>query len=164
MPGSPASCWTSSGSSAWRPESLFVARAPGVAWLSTGVELRQAGPSQRGVERRQIGFQQSVPAGESRREPALDRRRRGDLRGGRGGIHLAHHAVDRERVVAGALQPDRLRTVSGRLLRSIERRRHLVLERLDRVGYRTRDRKSTRLNSSHRTISYAVFCLKKNNG
>src|SRR5207248_1484213 len=27
-------------------------------------------------------------------------------------------------------------------------------------GIRT-DRKSTRLNSSHRTISYAVFCLKK---
>src|SRR5437867_3886957 len=27
----------------------------------------------------------------------------------------------------------------------------------------TLDRKSTRLNSSHRTISYAVFCLKKNN-
>src|SRR5437773_9679493 len=30
--------------------------------------------------------------------------------------------------------------------------------RRDRVG---RDRKSTRLNSSHITISYAVFCLKK---
>src|SRR5207248_11134791 len=29
-----------------------------------------------------------------------------------------------------------------------------------RIG-ETRDRKSTRLNSSHRTISYAVFCLKK---
>src|SRR5437867_9671177 len=30
------------------------------------------------------------------------------------------------------------------------------------VGYaKDRDRKSTRLNSSHRTISYAVFCLKK---
>src|SRR3970040_1107173 len=27
---------------------------------------------------------------------------------------------------------------------------------------RHRDRKSTRLNSSHITISYAVFCLKKN--
>src|SRR5437867_8938211 len=27
--------------------------------------------------------------------------------------------------------------------------------------YRRRDRKSTRLNSSHRTNSYAVFCLKK---
>src|SRR2546430_4039696 len=26
-----------------------------------------------------------------------------------------------------------------------------------------RDRKSTRLNSSHSQISYAVFCLKKNN-
>src|SRR5207248_4363321 len=32
----------------------------------------------------------------------------------------------------------------------------------DLVGQRRRpDRKSTRLNSSHRTISYAVFCLKK---
>src|SRR3712207_8171116 len=28
---------------------------------------------------------------------------------------------------------------------------------------RHRDRKSTRLNSSHANISYAVFCLKKNN-
>src|SRR5271168_2028527 len=28
------------------------------------------------------------------------------------------------------------------------------------VGSVYRDRKSTRLNSSHRTISYAVFCLK----
>src|SRR5437867_5547834 len=28
---------------------------------------------------------------------------------------------------------------------------------------RSQDRKSTRLNSSHRTNSYAVFCLKKNN-
>src|SRR2546426_6007512 len=29
------------------------------------------------------------------------------------------------------------------------------------VGERERDRKSTRLNSSHLVISYAVFCLKK---
>src|SRR5438477_8058087 len=28
-------------------------------------------------------------------------------------------------------------------------------------GYSRRDRKSTRLNSSHMSISYAVFCLKK---
>src|SRR5438094_3274624 len=35
-------------------------------------------------------------------------------------------------------------------------------ERLARVEAVERsDRKSTRLNSSHRTISYAVFCLKK---
>src|SRR5438874_7132869 len=30
-----------------------------------------------------------------------------------------------------------------------------------RVGSHCRDRKSTRLNSSHVEISYAVFCLKK---
>src|SRR2546430_7281278 len=29
---------------------------------------------------------------------------------------------------------------------------------------KTADRKSTRLNSSHSQISYAVFCLKKKNG
>src|SRR5437764_13279353 len=37
------------------------------------------------------------------------------------------------------------------------RRRGLLSSRLRRLG----DRKSTRLNSSHRCISYAVFCLKK---
>src|SRR5256885_2407896 len=31
----------------------------------------------------------------------------------------------------------------------------------DRADRRARDRKSTRLNSSHLVISYAVFCLKK---
>src|SRR3989475_9391574 len=34
-------------------------------------------------------------------------------------------------------------------------------ERRARVGGDARDRKSTRLNSSHSQISYAVFCLKK---
>src|SRR4051794_41418458 len=29
------------------------------------------------------------------------------------------------------------------------------------IGGKNRDRKSTRLNSSHPSISYAVFCLKK---
>src|SRR5438309_7924121 len=37
-----------------------------------------------------------------------------------------------------------------------------ILERLERVGGVSEpDRKSTRLNSSHSSISYAVFCLKK---
>src|SRR5689334_24623548 len=37
--------------------------------------------------------------------------------------------------------------------------------RVRRLGERRdlRDRKSTRLNSSHSSISYAVFCLKKKN-
>src|SRR3712207_8993554 len=34
-------------------------------------------------------------------------------------------------------------------------------ERSDALTYRRADRKSTRLNSSHANISYAVFCLKK---
>src|SRR3712207_8856726 len=49
---------------------------------------------------------------------------------------VRHHQLD--------LHPDRL---------------HLLL---DQVGHRE-DRKSTRLNSSHANISYAVFCLKKKN-
>src|SRR6478752_3570215 len=36
-------------------------------------------------------------------------------------------------------------------------------QRERREDARRRDRKSTRLNSSHGYISYAVFCLKKNN-
>src|SRR5436190_3103808 len=32
---------------------------------------------------------------------------------------------------------------------------------LEKLPYRDLDRKSTRLNSSHTVISYAVFCLKK---
>src|SRR5690242_20868628 len=34
---------------------------------------------------------------------------------------------------------------------------------VDRAQDLRRDRKSTRLNSSHMSISYAVFCLKKKN-
>src|SRR5258708_15204830 len=43
------------------------------------------------------------------------------------------------------------------------RRLHVgVVSRLcDAAGSERRDRKSTRLNSSHQIISYAVFCLKK---
>src|SRR2546430_3375055 len=38
------------------------------------------------------------------------------------------------------------------------------LEASGRIGFLCgRDRKSTRLNSSHSQISYAVFCLKKKN-
>src|SRR2546427_8565366 len=59
-------------------------------------------------------------------------------------------------------------------LRRIEPRHHLVEQEQGRLGgerppqleafalgQRQGDRKSTRLNSSHSQISYAVFCLKK---
>src|SRR3712207_8922427 len=47
-------------------------------------------------------------------------------------------------------------------------RRGLFRDPVDLLSYRVRlhrfkDRKSTRLNSSHANISYAVFCLKKKN-
>src|SRR3712207_7782436 len=49
---------------------------------------------------------------------------------------------------------------------ALERQRHprRVLERghgVDELRHASLDRKSTRLNSSHANISYAVFCLKK---
>src|SRR2546429_5278084 len=40
---------------------------------------------------------------------------------------------------------------------------HLELRDFALVGFSMGDRKSTRLNSSHGYISYAVFCLKKKN-
>src|SRR2546427_9604881 len=40
---------------------------------------------------------------------------------------------------------------------------HAAAVQLQLVGFTGRDRKSTRLNSSHSQISYAVFCLKKKN-
>src|SRR5689334_24784880 len=52
---------------------------------------------------------------------------------------------------------DRCRGGAGRLRR---RGRRPVLHHDGVVG---RDRKSTRLNSSHSSISYAVYCLKKKN-
>src|SRR3712207_8193634 len=54
------------------------------------------------------------------------------------------------------------RVVADGAAGSVDRRaRHLLVHRVValRVG---EDRKSTRLNSSHANISYAVFCLKKN--
>src|SRR3989449_1706993 len=38
---------------------------------------------------------------------------------------------------------------------------HATVKILTTSGYKVADRKSTRLNSSHGYISYAVFCLKK---
>src|SRR3712207_9410427 len=53
----------------------------------------------------------------------------------------------------------------ARAARDAEREVDLVLLRelleLGRVRQELADRKSTRLNSSHANISYAVFCLKK---
>src|SRR5256885_10345010 len=58
------------------------------------------------------------------------------------------------------------RAVLHALRELAEQREQLVLLSRLRGGRgrgRRRDRKSTRLNSSHLVISYAVFCLKKKN-
>src|SRR3712207_8640454 len=48
------------------------------------------------------------------------------------------------------------------LLTSLEAARAQVSRLMERLQSLQEDRKSTRLNSSHANISYAVFCLKKN--
>src|SRR3712207_8305457 len=79
---------------------------------------------------------------------------------------LAHAAEDGEELF------DLLRGEDGRWLVEDEQARVPVerLEELDALLLPDRevldervDRKSTRLNSSHANISYAVFCLKKKN-
>src|SRR3712207_7076643 len=56
-----------------------------------------------------------------------------------------HHGAHDHQDVAGALLVDQLAQADG----------------APRAGHVDQDRKSTRLNSSHANISYAVFCLKK---
>src|SRR5689334_24733193 len=60
-----------------------------------------------------------------------------------------------------ALLTERIRSLTEHL-RSFPKDNHSRRGLLKLVGQRRRlDRKSTRLNSSHSSISYAVFCLKK---
>src|SRR5256884_9524150 len=72
---------------------------------------------------------------------------------------LAH----RDRPTATALGRD-LGPDAGylsRILRGFQRRGLVLKTRSPADGRQSQDRKSTRLNSSHGYISYAVFCLKK---
>src|SRR6266478_4022379 len=70
-------------------------------------------------------------------------------------------AVERTIPVSRVTSPDELKHVAAAmaLVKAIRNFGHLAA-RLDPLGS---DRKSTRLNSSHSQISYAVFCLKKKN-
>src|SRR5437773_7031051 len=57
----------------------------------------------------------------------------------------------------------RLSTWRDGQVHQMEFRSGVPVAPLRATGTPLRDRKSTRLNSSHITISYAVFCLKKKN-
>src|SRR5438552_14937012 len=69
--------------------------------------------------------------------------------------------LDKKALVFDLLEPDPV----GKLLkahRSGRQDNHKLLFSL--IMSLEKDRKSTRLNSSHQIISYAVFCLKKKTG
>src|SRR5207247_10090720 len=72
-------------------------------------------------------------------------------------------AGDDRRMLPGGPDAARpLRRARPRLLRQDVRvERPAALRSPQLKGHLRRDRKSTRLNSSHEWISYAVFCLKK---
>src|SRR5690242_20734495 len=70
----------------------------------------------------------------------------------------ASHAVNDFRKIAGIEAYAPTDNVSELTARTNDEGWSTVFERWLRV-----DRKSTRLNSSHMSISYAVFCLKKKN-
>src|SRR5207249_7341945 len=53
--------------------------------------------------------------------------------------------------------------IYGKLAQAIEPMSKRSVQQAFRAALGHRDRKSTRLNSSHVSISYAVFCLKKKN-
>src|SRR5690606_39607785 len=87
----------------------------------------------------------------------------GDVPGQRQAVELGQLA---ERHVAGqgeAAEGLQLGLLRGAALGEQPVQARRVLVRGDEVGVvvRLQDRKSTRLNSSHVKISYAVFCLKK---
>src|SRR2546422_5185723 len=67
-------------------------------------------------------------------------------------------------LLAGAIEPHQARTRLG--LRGLIDEHAVVgggIDRPEEGAGVSEDRKSTRLNSSHGYISYAVFCLKKKN-
>src|SRR2546427_7015924 len=99
-------------------------------------------------------------------------------------IGALHHAARRrasprgERALATTLPAQQLRVLQPVLVGVIREHHRATAQRVDEwLGHRQahrraaqaatkpplqlRDRKSTRLNSSHSQISYAVFCLKK---
>src|SRR3712207_9477407 len=70
--------------------------------------------------------------------------------------HALVHGVSLRVPACGSWPPERGHRPS------VVRRSPVHLTRWDQPAM-ARDRKSTRLNSSHANISYAVFCLKKKN-
>src|SRR5690242_21327729 len=74
------------------------------------------------------------------------------------------YEFERASAASGPNKPDELNTSLPLSLRVTTIRTAEYLMAWRKLGWlsgKKRDRKSTRLNSSHMSISYAVFCLKK---
>src|SRR3712207_8692764 len=67
-------------------------------------------------------------------------------------------------IVRVATVPLTLRQLrAGRRMQTLQPKLQEIQKKYTDPKRRSEDRKSTRLNSSHANISYAVFCLKKKN-
>src|SRR5262245_63026221 len=77
-------------------------------------------------------------------------------------LQKPNHVI-RNFVVRKHLQELLLGFVTLELAVELSHRVHHLLRVLSEMSRLMEDRKSTRLNSSHLGISYAVFCLKKKN-
>src|SRR3712207_8198451 len=74
---------------------------------------------------------------------------------------LFRSVVDQTRILSPARGGHRLSTPSRRFVVATILVNELIEVYKAKNRSSTQDRKSTRLNSSHANISYAVFCLKK---
>src|SRR6266516_1314843 len=77
---------------------------------------------------------------------------------GKAGVEIEIHAPRGRVHIAKSQAADLLSALDAAIARV---KRQLLDGKETRRSRAPGDRKSTRLNSSHRTISYAVFCLKK---
>src|SRR5437879_10643127 len=75
--------------------------------------------------------------------------------------HQSQGKLDLARVIGPGNSAKAAAGDSGRQIVKARMVKHVEELRPELVAELLRDRKSTRLNSSHRCISYAVFCLKK---
>src|SRR5207248_570717 len=135
-----------------------LAHQPGGLGSRGRAAARRAGGALRAGERRPEGVEQD-PRGSGGRvgddrvvdDVGVQRVEQRDT-----GAVPAGDVVDDDVVLQGHVVPLRRRIREARYLGAID-----VLQGDTAAVAPREDRKSTRLNSSHRTISYAVFCLKK---
>src|SRR3989449_1030862 len=170
-----------------RPRGRGAAPTHGRARGSVRAAIPAAGPRSRDLPgaaaQHRAGQAPGAPRRPARAGGRPHLRRRGAVRhaeaGGLGNIPHARGTRrapgveaarrDRDSGLCGAVSRGRVRSGAGPHLRRGPARARVPgargerrAQRAVRPAYRTaRDRKSTRLNSSHGYISYAVFCLKK---